>query len=86
MKLLLFSDPHEDKAAAAAIIRESRGVDVMIGAGDFANARHGVSSCIDILRTISVPSVLVPGQTGHIGRTSVINAGPRAIIFELGAA
>lgn len=34
----------------------------MVGAGDFANTRHGVCICIEILRTIQVPAVLVPGN------------------------
>jgi Icc-related predicted phosphoesterase len=62
MKLLLFSDLHQDKAAAARMVELARGADVAIGAGDFANARTGVSTCIDILRAIHIPTVLVPGN------------------------
>jgi uncharacterized protein len=62
MKLLLFSDLHRDKAAARRMVELSRNADVAIGAGDFANARTGVSTCIDILKAISVPAVLVPGN------------------------
>jgi Icc-related predicted phosphoesterase len=35
---------------------------VAVGAGDFANARRGVSICIEVLRAIQVPTVLVPGN------------------------
>lgn len=62
MKLLLFSDLHTDTAAASRLVLLSDGVDVVIGAGDFANARNGISSCIDVLCQIRVPTVLVPGN------------------------
>lgn len=62
MKLLLFSDLHTDTAAAARIVNLARDVDVAIGAGDFANLRRGVSICIDILKQIRKPAVLVPGN------------------------
>jgi uncharacterized protein len=62
MKLLLFSDLHRDKAAAARLVELTRRADVAVGAGDFANGRTGVSTCIDILRAIQIPTVLVPGN------------------------
>src|SRR6266850_4912988 len=62
MKLLLFSDLHTDISAATRIVDLAGGADVVIGAGDFANARSGISVCIDILRKIHVPTVLVPGN------------------------
>ena len=62
MKLLLFSDLHRDTAAATRMVELSRSADVVIGAGDFANARTGVSACIDILNAIRIPAVLVPGN------------------------
>lgn len=62
MKLLLFSDLHRDRSAASQLVEQSRDVDVVIGAGDFANARTGVSTCIDVLRAIQIPTVLVPGN------------------------
>jgi predicted phosphodiesterase len=62
LKLLLFSDLHTDTAAAVRLVELSHGVDVVIGAGDFANAHHGISSCINILSQIRVPAILVPGN------------------------
>jgi uncharacterized protein len=62
MKLLLFSDLHTDTSAAARLVGLAAGVDVIVGAGDFANARTGISSCIDILRSIRIPTILVPGN------------------------
>jgi Icc-related predicted phosphoesterase len=37
-------------------------VDVLIGAGDFGKVRRDVGVCIDVLRTIDKPAVLVPGN------------------------
>jgi len=62
VKLLLFSDLHTDTTAAARLVSLSKEADVLIGAGDFANARQGISSCIDVLRQIRIPTVLVPGN------------------------
>lgn len=72
MKLLLFSDLHIDAAAATRIVKLAGEVDVVIGAGDFANLRHGLSTCIEILRQINKPSVLVPGNNESFGELVVI--------------
>jgi len=62
MKLLLFSDLHTDTSAAKRIVELARDADVAIGAGDFASARHGISKCVEILKQIQKPTVLVPGN------------------------
>jgi len=62
MKLLLFSDLHQNAAAARSLVQRSRGVDVVIGAGDFANCRYGLETCLDILRAVEVPTILVAGN------------------------
>ena len=62
MKLLLFSDLHTNAAAAERLVQMATHADVVIGAGDFANVRRGISVCIDILQAIRVPAVLVPGN------------------------
>lgn len=62
MKLLLLSDLHMDTRAAQGLVQMAGEVDVVIGAGDFGNMRKGVSACIDILKAIDRPSVLVPGN------------------------
>ena len=38
MKLLLFSDLHTDTSAATRIVKLAQDADIVIGAGDFANA------------------------------------------------
>jgi Icc-related predicted phosphoesterase len=62
MKLLLFSDLHTSATAASALVQMALDVDVAVGAGDFASVRQGISVCIDVLREIRVPTILVPGN------------------------
>src|SRR4051794_19282089 len=62
MKLLLFSDLHNDTGAARRLAARARGADVVIAAGDFCNAHHNLRACIDVLRAIDRPTVLVAGN------------------------
>jgi uncharacterized protein len=62
MKLLLFSDLHTDQSAARRIVQGASEVDVLVGAGDFANMRHGLDDCLSILRSVDKPTVLVAGN------------------------
>lgn len=62
MRLLLFSDLHRDQAAASRLVDLSGDVDVVIGAGDFATCRRGLSDTISLLSAITKPAVLVPGN------------------------
>ena len=62
MKLLLFSDLHCDEHAAQRLVDRASSIDVVVGAGDFANARRGIERCIDVLKKITKPAVLVPGN------------------------
>jgi Icc-related predicted phosphoesterase len=62
MKLLLFSDLHNDIAAARELVERARHVDLLIGAGDFGNLRRHVRPCIDVLRRARRPAVLVAGN------------------------
>lgn len=62
MKLLLFSDLHTDRDAADAIVRRAQAVDILIGAGDFASVRRNLHTCIDILRAVDRPTILVAGN------------------------
>jgi Icc-related predicted phosphoesterase len=56
MKLLLFSDLHNDTAAARRLVERARRVDVLVGAGDFANVRSDPRPCLDILRKAGKPA------------------------------
>lgn len=62
MKLLLFSDLHCDLTAAASLVRQAKGVDVVIGAGDFSNRHQGLPETLGVLAEITAPAVLVPGN------------------------
>ncbi len=62
VSLLLFSDLHGDADAARELVRRARAADVVVGAGDLANARRGIDICVDVLRAIDRPTILVPGN------------------------
>jgi len=62
MKLLLFSDLHCDVAAAQRLVEAGRSADVAIGAGDFGQVRRRVGVCIEVLRDLPCPAVVVPGN------------------------
>lgn len=62
MKLLLCSDLHCSVQAAQSIVQRSADVDVVIGAGDFANLRSKLHLVIDVFKQIECPTILVPGN------------------------
>jgi Icc-related predicted phosphoesterase len=62
MNLLLFSDLHNDLSAARNLVACARRADLLVGAGDFCNAHHGLQRCIDVLCGTGKPAVLVAGN------------------------
>ncbi len=62
MKLLLFSDLHTDVAAARRLVETARVADVVIGAGDFARVRRDLRPCLEVLKSIACPAVMVAGN------------------------
>ena len=64
MRLLLFSDLHGDVDAARRLVElaRKRAVDLLLGAGDFCNARQNLAACVDVLRDGGKPAVLVAGN------------------------
>lgn len=62
MKLLLFSDLHADAAAARRLAALAEQADVLVGAGDFGNIRRQIQVCLDVLRQVTRPAVLVAGN------------------------
>jgi Icc-related predicted phosphoesterase len=62
MKILCFSDLHRDRDAATRLVAMAKDVDVVVGAGDFANRHEGATDTLDILSGIELPAVLVPGN------------------------
>ena len=63
MKLLVFSDLHNDFRTAAKLVELSNTVDVVVGAGDFCTVRRGLKKIIAPLSAITKPTVLVPGNS-----------------------
>lgn len=62
MKILAFSDLHMARSRAADVVAASAGADLVIGAGDFCNMREGLDEAMAMLRGISAPMVVVPGN------------------------
>jgi uncharacterized protein len=62
VRILAFSDLHRDLEQAARLVEMSGEADVVIGAGDFASVHEGLEETIAALATITVPTVLVPGN------------------------
>src|SRR6476619_1571576 len=62
MRLLLFSDLHCDISAAQRLVELGKHADVAICACDFGQVRRRVSVCIDVLRGMPCPTVVVPGN------------------------
>ncbi len=62
MRLLLFSDIHTDKDAYTRLVEKARDVDLVIGAGDYALFRNGLSETLAALSEITVPTILVHGN------------------------
>lgn len=62
MKLLLFSDLHNNYRAARRLVTLAEQADMVIGAGDFANFHQGLEAAITLLQLITCPTILVPGN------------------------
>lgn len=62
MRILAFSDLHLACARAHDIVAASQDADLVIGAGDFCNARQGLDLAMDLLSDVGTPFVAVPGN------------------------
>lgn len=62
MKLLLFSDVHCNKQHCINLVKKSREVDVVIGAGDIGHLRSGLEETISVLKKIKTTTIFVPGN------------------------
>ncbi len=81
MRFLLFSDLHTDKEACAGIVEKSSGVDLVIGAGDYALFRTGLDETLELLSGISVPTILVHGN--HESHSELVAASARYENFHV---
>ncbi len=83
MKLLLFSDLHANTDAARRIVERAPRFDIVIGAGDFGNLRRDVKHCIDVLKDIEQPAILVAGNNESTEElTDACHAWPNARILH----
>jgi Icc-related predicted phosphoesterase len=62
VRVLAFSDLHLDPVAALRLAEAAPDADLVIGAGDFCNARRGLPKAMGMLARIEAPMVLVPGN------------------------
>jgi len=62
VKLLAFSDLHNDLATAEKLVAASADADVVIGAGDFASQHQGLEGTIAALSDIETPTIVIPGN------------------------
>jgi len=61
-RILAFSDMHMSRRCAADIRAAARDADLVIGAGDFCNGRHGLDEAMDLLWTVAEDAIYVPGN------------------------
>jgi uncharacterized protein len=62
MRLLAFSDLHCDLDQARRLVEQADQADIVAGVGDFASVHRGLTETIDALRSLPVPTLLVPGN------------------------
>ena len=66
VNILCFSDLHRDRDASIRLVeianKAENAIDMVIGAGDFANRRIGAADTIELLSEIKLPAILVPGN------------------------
>lgn len=62
MRIMAFSDLHHARRPAAALVEAAREADLVIGAGDFCNARQDLAGALALLEAIAAPFVVVPGN------------------------
>ena len=62
MKILAFSDVHCDTAACEALVAAAEQADLIIGAGDFAQRREGLTGTMAILEAFAGKAIYVAGN------------------------
>lgn len=67
MRILAFSDLHLAAGRARALVEASAEADLVIGAGDFCNARRGLDRAMKMLAGIKAPMVAVAGNAESAG-------------------
>ena len=83
MKPLLLRDLHADADAARRLVQRARAADVLVGAGDFGNARREIRVCLDVLRHAGRPAVLVAGNNESAEELALLGTAPDAEVAAL---
>lgn len=81
MRLLAFSDLHDSPPRAAALVEAGAGADLVIGAGDFCNARRGLADAMAPFAALAAPFVLEPGNAESAGELAAA-APPGATVLH----
>ena len=66
-RILAFSDLHADAAMAVLLVAAARDADLVLGAGDFCNLRHGLSEVMALLSPMAAKAVYVAGNAESAG-------------------
>ncbi len=66
MRILAFSDLHNDQLAASQIVAASQTADVVVGAGDFGVKGASGAEVLEILKQMSVPTIIVAGNHDNL--------------------
>ncbi|MEM1159900.1 MAG: metallophosphoesterase family protein [Pseudomonadota bacterium] len=66
-RILAFSDVHLGRGRIRAIVEAAKDADLVIGAGDFCNMRHGLDEAMDLLWTLADKAIYVPGNAESAG-------------------
>jgi len=61
-RFLAFSDVHMSRGRMADIVEAAPEADLIIGAGDFCNARQGLDQAMEMLAPIADKAIYVPGN------------------------
>lgn len=62
MRILAFSDLHRNTNNAQLIVAAAATADIVIGAGDFATEGLGLSDTFEILKALTIPTIIIPGN------------------------
>ncbi len=78
-RILAFSDVHLARNRIAEIVAAAKDADLLIGAGDFCNARTGLDDAMKLLQAIEEKAVYVPGNAESVDE---VRAGTKAPVLH----
>jgi len=78
-RILAFSDLHLARGHAARLVEAAAEADLVIGAGDFCNARQGLDQAMALLADLMPKAVLVPGNAESAEELAAA-AGPATVL------